>query len=289
MQSGSFVVAFVTARKSLQYIKPLTVKLQAKSQDATFAHQHIKDVTSTLQGLRDHAETSFAIWFEEAGTMAASSGFEVQKPRTCPRQTLRDNHQAVSTEEYFRVSVFVPFLDHLLEQMTSRFENYNMALAGLDLIPAHLVEKATPGLQHIPSGLQELATLWEDDLPDPVQLESEFNRWVKRWTENRDNLPTTAKASLKECNSHMYPNISVILRLLCTLPVTTSEVERSFSRLKTIKTYLRSTQTEDRLNGLALMRIHYAQDIDAGKVVDAFAARFNTKMKLCPSNFLKED
>ena len=136
--------------------------------------------------------------------MAVSSEFEVQKPRTCPRQTLRDNHQAVSLEEYFRVSLFNLLLDHLLQQMTSsRFENFNLALAVLDPIQAHLVEKATHGLQQLPSGLQELAILSKDNLIDPVQLESEFNRWVTRWTENGNNLQITAKALLKECDSYM--------------------------------------------------------------------------------------
>nr|XP_022903993.1 uncharacterized protein LOC111416258 [Onthophagus taurus] len=51
------------------------------------------------------------------------------------------------------------------------------------------------------------------------------------------------------------PNIYVALRILLTLPVSVASGERSFSRLKLIKTYLRSTMTEERLVGLATISI----------------------------------
>ena len=102
------------------------------------------------------------------------------------------------------------------------------------------------------------------------------------------HLPATAAAALGECDQHMYPNINTVLRLLCTLPVTISEVERSVSRLKTIKTYLRSSIAEDRLNGLALMRIHYDRDVDVSAVVDRFAERFRTRMLLKTAKMLKQ-
>jgi hypothetical protein len=41
--------------------------------------------------------------------------------------------------------------------------------------------------------------------------------------------------------------------LIVTVPSTTASVERSFSALKRIKTYQRSTQNEERLSGLAIL------------------------------------
>ena len=52
------------------------------------------------------------------------------------------------------------------------------------------------------------------------------------------------------------------------------------SRLKTIKTYLKSTQKDRRLNGLAMMRIHYEADVNVIEVVDEFAKKFKTNGKL---------
>jgi hypothetical protein len=39
------------------------------------------------------------------------------------------------------------------------------------------------------------------------------------------------------------------------MPVTVASAERSFSKLKLLKNYLRSTMTQDRLNGLAILCI----------------------------------
>ena len=51
-------------------------------------------------------------------------------------------------------------------------------------------------------------------------------------------------------------NTRKLLEIACTLPVTSAECERSVSRLRYLKTYLQSTTTEDRLNGLAMLYVH---------------------------------
>lgn len=53
----------------------------------------------------------------------------------------------------------------------------------------------------------------------------------------------------------IFPNVFVALRILLTLPVTVASAERSFSKLKIIKNYLRSTIAQDRLRGLATLAI----------------------------------
>ena len=45
--------------------------------------------------------------------------------------------------------------------------------------------------------------------------------------------------------------ITKVLKILLTIPMTTSEAERSFSALKRIKTFLRNTVGQQRLNALA--------------------------------------
>ena len=49
----------------------------------------------------------------------------------------------------------------------------------------------------------------------------------------------------------------MILAHIMVLPVTSCEVEQSFSSLRRIKTYLRSTMTQERLNGLALLNVYF--------------------------------
>jgi hAT family C-terminal dimerisation region len=51
------------------------------------------------------------------------------------------------------------------------------------------------------------------------------------------------------------PNYCVALKILCILPVTVASGERSFSTQKLIKTYLRSSMHQERLNNLAMLSI----------------------------------
>ena len=50
-----------------------------------------------------------------------------------------------------------------------------------------------------------------------------------------------------------YSSLAVLIHTLATLPVTTATNKRSFSALKYLKTYLRNTAKEVRLNGLTLL------------------------------------
>jgi hypothetical protein len=52
-----------------------------------------------------------------------------------------------------------------------------------------------------------------------------------------------------------YSNVSIVYRILFTMSVTVASAERSFSKLKLLKNYLRLTMTQDRLNGLAILCI----------------------------------
>ena len=52
-----------------------------------------------------------------------------------------------------------------------------------------------------------------------------------------------------------YPNIFVAYRILFTIPIIVASAERSFSKLKLLNNYLRSTMSQERLNGLASLYI----------------------------------
>ena len=72
-----------------------------------------------------------------------------------------------------------------------------------------------------------------------------------------------------------YPNASIAYRILFTMPVTVASAERSFSKLKLLKNYLRSTMSQERLNGLATLCIEkrLLDEIDIDTIINDFASR----------------
>jgi hypothetical protein len=57
----------------------------------------------------------------------------------------------------------------------------------------------------------------------------------------------------------LYAEISNLISLLLVIPASSATAERSFSRLRRLKTYLRSTVGEERLNHLLLLNVHQDQ------------------------------
>ena len=54
----------------------------------------------------------------------------------------------------------------------------------------------------------------------------------------------------------MFREVFYLLRILLTIPVTTSTAERTFSSLRRLKNFLRSTMSQPRLNHIILLHIH---------------------------------
>ena len=93
------------------------------------------------------------------------------------------------------------------------------------------------------------------------------------------SLETPAKV-LPAIDGDFSPNIKQLLMIACTLAVTSCECERSIDRLRCLKTYLRNTMKEDRLNGLAMLYIHRDIPCKAEDVVYEFARRHPRRMQL---------
>jgi hypothetical protein len=72
-----------------------------------------------------------------------------------------------------------------------------------------------------------------------------------------------------------YPNVSIAYRILFTIPVTVASAVRSFSKLKLLRNYLRSTMTQERLNGLAILCIekNLLDEIDLNGIIDDFVSQ----------------
>ena len=70
-----------------------------------------------------------------------------------------------------------------------------------------------------------------------------------------------------------FPCLQLILQIVLTLPIANVSSERSFSSLRNLRTFLRSSTSEDRLSGLALLNIEreLTFEINLDRAVDIFS------------------
>ncbi|CAF4688118.1 unnamed protein product, partial [Rotaria sp. Silwood2] len=83
-----------------------------------------------------------------------------------------------------------------------------------------------------------------------------------------DNINEMAKL-LQECG-HLYPKVSSVYNYILTLSITTAINERSFSKMKIIKNYLRVTLTNEKLEYLLLCSVEHdiLDKLDVSKLTE---------------------
>ena len=117
-------MAFVVAWKALTLVKPLSVSLQLSSIDICKAYQHVSETMQSVQHVRDNVDSFNSTWFDIAQNKSGAVGADGPTiPRRCGRQRGRDNVPAEEPAEYYKRSITIPFLDHLLSQLQSRFSS----------------------------------------------------------------------------------------------------------------------------------------------------------------------
>ena len=129
-------------------------------------------------------------------------------------------------------------------------------------------------------GIRKLATMYDQDVEKDLVI-SEYKQFVHFYKESavfQETKPKTVQDMLVAIKDHdlnnVYPNLTVLYLILGTIAVSSATSERSFSRLKLIKSYLRSTMAEERLSSLALISIErdFADTVDFDTVIDTFSA-----------------
>ena len=114
-------------------------------------------------------------------------------------------------------------------------------------------------------------------LPDAIKTVSLDGMQIRKVTRvqticNVFNKQTSFKALLSEVHK--------LVLLYLTIPVTTATAGRSFSGLKRIKTYLRNSMTQQRLNHCMLLHIHRnkTDELDLSFVATEFIKRNERRM-----------
>jgi hypothetical protein len=266
---GCFFIALEIIDSVLEITKPLSVKLQSASQDIHTAVTNAMDCLSVLQKYRSEEEI-FKKIFARGCAIAEKYDEDVFAPRQAKTQKHRSNVPAGSVEEYYKRSMFYPFVDTCIGQVTERFRSHSAKACMVSvLLPAYCCSSNY-------SSLEKGAEFYQQFLPSGLNaLETEFLRWQAYWQRQPVNQRTDGVCEALEIASELgtYPSIAILLRIFATIPVTTATGERSFSALKYIKNYLRSTMGETRLNGLAHLYINRDIELNYEAVIDDFGRK----------------
>lgn len=131
---------------------------------------------------------------------------------------------------------------------------------------------------------QEFFSTYSEDVSDTISnqllsFKGCFENELKKMNSTREMLEFILLKNYSSCSS--FSEIVTACYLFLTLPVTVASAERSFSKLKIIKNYLRSTMGQERLSSLAIISIEnkIAKSLDISSLVTAFAnAKARKKM-----------
>lgn len=131
------------------------------------------------------------------------------------------------------------------------------------------------------SKIEALAQFYEGDVnQDALKAEFEVFRHHQEITDCEsvsEVLQLLNRKSLHEA----YPNVTLLYRICLTLPVTSS-VEHSFSKLKLVKSSIRSTMTETRLSSLLVLSVEQdiTNSLDLTTIVNTFSALKSRRLTL---------
>lgn len=260
--SFEFVYTLVALQRSLLYLKEGTVKLQGQHQDIASGVALMEQCSSTIKSLRENIDDYAHRIFEHSCRIADRSQITIAKPRLSLRQQHRSNLPTDSVEEYFKVTVTIPFLDHLLNDLTSHFSAHVKQSASVQkLLPVNIESASTI------DGFNQALFFYKDDLPNSDLVDEEFHLWKSRWLAvSKEERPLSISKAMQQCSPTKMPNIYTLLKLFATLSLSSCSCERSASTLRRLNTYLRCTQTEHRLTALALIHCNYNETIDANSL-----------------------
>lgn len=272
---SDFLVSMFCLSKLFAVTKTLCEYLQSVNMDLQKAMMYANLVLEILEQMNSNSETTFREIFEAASStmnwMKDTEGDDIRMPRCSAgkKSQFRNNVPAETPEEYYRRAIFLPFLNTMVTQIKQRFQKQNNILSKFSSI-------TSPG-----------AACDEETCNNFLKLTEFYSAGESIFLENKDvllselkmykhamkdNKGLSALQAFTMCDGEFFPRIKRLLKILCTIPITTCTSERTFSTLRRLKTYLRNTMSNECLNGLALLNTSHVK-VSPIEVVDELAKK----------------
>lgn len=132
---------------------------------------------------------------------------------------------------------------------------------------------------------------WEDSQNEIDRLKDadcesnseEHNKEENNTKQNSSSLIEVYKVFCLSQLKSVYPNVGTALSIAVTLPIASGTSERAFSKLKLIKTKLRTTMSDQRFSALIIISMEKDLPIDFEVAMNVFASKShsNQRTKFC--------
>ena len=246
----------------------------AESLNFVKAKQLILSIIEQMKSFRDN--TVFDSLFSQVLRFCTENGIDFNQHSRQRRQKkvpIRFNDAVVTTtighREYFdnvvqyRTRIYYPLIDSILIELNHRFssDTINVLVSLSSLCPNNEnfleFEKLKPFAEHLNVNLNEL----KNEL-----------KVLQAMLQKKDVLVANIIQFYHELLAYKlaFPNVVLMVQGALTMPVTSSTCERSFSKMKTIKTTLRNTMGDTRLSDLCVLAVERDVLIDFDNVVEVF-------------------
>lgn len=165
-----------------------------------------------------------------------------------------DENIQFSPKENFKINFFYIILDTTISSLTTRFQS----LSYFEQTFGFLIKFIDMEHEDIKKSCFDLHNKFKDgDESYDISGEELYEELLslKIIIKDRKQPEDLLKYLYKHNLANSFPNVATSLKLLLTIPVSVASGERSFSKLKTIKNYLRTSMTQERLSNLSVIAI----------------------------------
>ncbi len=281
-----FIVCLVTLHKVFGEAKFLSDMLQSSSLDLSKAVDLVEALVQTLNDYRD--ESFFDDLWNEVLNTAEQCDTAIQPPAKRPKKlssqfnadcvlsTVGQRSDSEREKDSFRTTLFYPVLDQMLNELNRRFSSKNCEImTGIQTLnptsDAFLKEKS----------LFPFARMYESNIEDLGHELHQFRRILERKIQSGMQKPSSVVelALFIEPYKEVFFELFKLCKIAVSIPVSTASCERSFSALKLVKTYLRSTMSDDRLSNLGVLSIESrrAKALNLDEFADLFAKKHKNR------------
>lgn len=219
----------------------------------------------------------------DLGVKANFSDKRKRKVKKLDFELIEDDLQALSQQNEFKKDIFEVY-DRILTELYNRFENMSEINENFGfLYGSSLIDHS---MDYIQKCAADLSLKYETDLNSSDFISEIKDFKCQAFSLLPDLKAATPLALLQLITTYSlraeYPNVETALRIFLTLPITVATCERSFSKLKLIKNYLRSTMEQERISDMAILSIEHTliNTLDIDELIEDFAGKKARKIAI---------